>query len=155
VSGLLLEGHQVGPGGGLAVVIGFGVNVATAPTGTPYPAASLQAVRPGLTREALFPVLAESFAGCFAAWHAARHSHAADSFAAVRRLWLERAAGLGSMVTVRLPSGERRGTFAGLDRAGRLELETGAGVELIDAGDLYFPDLHATTAELTPSTTGS
>lgn len=155
VSGLLLEGHAPNRGGGLAVVIGFGVNVATAPAGTPYPAASLQVLRPGLTRETLFPVLAASFARCLAAWQGTRHTHASDSFSAVRRLWLERAAGVGSEVTLRLPLGERRGIFAGLDRAGRLELKTASGVELIDAGDLYFPGLHATTAKLSPGRKGS
>jgi BirA family biotin operon repressor/biotin-[acetyl-CoA-carboxylase] ligase len=58
-------------------------------------------------------------------------------------------------VTLRLPSGERRGTFAGLDPRGRLELRTEAGLELIDAGDLYFPDLHTTTAELSSGPKGS
>jgi BirA family biotin operon repressor/biotin-[acetyl-CoA-carboxylase] ligase len=155
VSGLLLEGHRIGPAGSLAVVVGCGVNVASAPSGTPYPAASLQAVRPGLTRETLFPALAASFAQCFADWQEARRARASDAFAATRRLWLERAAGLGTAVALRLPSGERRGLFRGLDRAGRLELETDRGVELIDAGDLYFPGLNTTTAKLTAGTTGS
>jgi BirA family biotin operon repressor/biotin-[acetyl-CoA-carboxylase] ligase len=59
----------------------------------------------------------------------------------VRRLWLERAAGVGQEVTLRLPSGEKKGLFDGLDRLGRLQLKSSAGVELIDAGDLYFPHL--------------
>jgi BirA family biotin operon repressor/biotin-[acetyl-CoA-carboxylase] ligase len=44
-------------------------------------------------------------------------------------------------VTLRLPSGERQGAFRGLDASGRLQLETAAGLELIDAGDLYFAGL--------------
>jgi BirA family biotin operon repressor/biotin-[acetyl-CoA-carboxylase] ligase len=155
VSGLLLEGHRLGAGGGLAVVIGCGVNVATAPGGTPYPTASLQAVRPGLTRETLFPAFAAAFAGCFSAWQEAHRASHPDPFGATRRLWLARAAGLGSEVTLRLPAGERRGRFAGLDPAGRLELDTGHGLELIDAGDLYFPAPHPRTAELHAGTTGS
>ncbi len=154
VSGLLIEGHAL-RGGGLAIVVGIGVNVASGPTGTPYPTASLQNVRPGLAREALFQALSDRFAACFASWQNARRTRPADSFAAIRRLWLERAAGLGTAVTLRLPSGERRGTFAGLDPRGRLELRTEAGLELIDAGDLYFPDLHTTTAELSSGPKGS
>jgi BirA family biotin operon repressor/biotin-[acetyl-CoA-carboxylase] ligase len=47
-------------------------------------------------------------------------------------------------VTLRLPSGERQGAFRGLDVSGRLQLDTAAGLELIDAGDLYFADLDTT-----------
>jgi BirA family biotin operon repressor/biotin-[acetyl-CoA-carboxylase] ligase len=154
-AGILLEGHRIGPGGSLAIVIGCGVNVATAPEGTPYPAASLQTIRPGLARETLFPAFASAFARCFEAWRQAHRASHPDPFAATRRLWLARAAGLGSAVTLRLPSGERRGRFAGLDPAGRLELDTGHGLELIDAGDLYFPALHPRTAGLHAGTTGS
>jgi BirA family transcriptional regulator, biotin operon repressor / biotin---[acetyl-CoA-carboxylase] ligase len=139
VSGLLLEGHRLD--GRLAVVIGFGVNVAFAPAGTPYPAAALQAVRPGLTREEVFRSLSAAFARTFSTWSASARMNASDPFGPVRRLWLERAAGFGQEVTLRLPSGEKKGLFAGLDRLGRLRLESSAGVELIDAGDLYFPHL--------------
>ncbi len=155
VSGILLEGHRLGREGRLAIVIGCGVNVASAPEGTPYPTASLQEIRPGLTREMLFQALASSFARVLAAWQEAHRSLSSDPFGATRRLWLERAAGIGMEVTLRLPAGERRGIFGGLDRAGRLELRTEHGVELIDAGDLYFPTLHPRTATLTTGTTGS
>jgi BirA family biotin operon repressor/biotin-[acetyl-CoA-carboxylase] ligase len=64
-----------------------------------------------------------------------------DPFGPIRRVWLERAAGVGQEVTLRLPSGEKKGVFDGLDRFGRLQLKTAAGMELIDAGDLYFPNL--------------
>jgi BirA family biotin operon repressor/biotin-[acetyl-CoA-carboxylase] ligase len=152
VSGLLLEGHRTAFGR-LAIVIGFGVNLAHAPAGTPYPARPLQNVQPGLTRDVLFGLLARSFARCHAAWAKARHLTASDPFASVRRQWLERSVGLGQSVTVRLPSGERSGTFEGLDRCGRLQLRTPGGLELIDAGDLYFPNLNRTPAA--PAADGS
>jgi len=148
VSGLLLEGHRLGSNGPLAIIIGFGVNVAFAPSGTPYPAAALQAIKPGLTRQQVFRSLADAFARTFSAWRASARMNAADPFGAVRRLWLERAAGLGQEVGLRLPSGEKKGIFDGLDRSGRLQLKTGTGVELIDAGDLYFPNLQHDTARL-------
>ncbi|WP_414471158.1 biotin--[acetyl-CoA-carboxylase] ligase [Microvirga sp. M2] len=141
ISGLLLEGHRLAGHGPLAIVIGFGVNVAFAPTGTPYPALALQTVRPGLTRADMFRALSASFAQTFAAWRNAARLNAADPFGPIRRLWLERAAGIGQEVTLRLPAGEKRGVFEGLDRFGRLQLKTVSGAELIDAGDLYFPHL--------------
>ena len=141
VSGLLLEGHRLAADGPLAIVIGFGVNVAFAPTGTPYPAAALKTFRPDLTREILLRSLAAAFARTFSAWRASSRMNASDPFGAIRRLWLERAAGVGQEVRLRLPSGEKKGVFEGLDRFGRLQLKSAHGVELIDAGDLYFPNL--------------
>lgn len=141
VSGLLLEGHRLSPDGPLAIIIGFGVNVAFAPTGTPYPAITLQSTKPGLRREDVFRALADAFAKTLSAWRASARMNASDSFGPIRRLWLERAAGVGQEVTLRLPSGEKRGIFEGLDRFGRLQLKSSNGVELIDAGDLYFPNL--------------
>jgi BirA family transcriptional regulator, biotin operon repressor / biotin---[acetyl-CoA-carboxylase] ligase len=141
LSGLLLEGHRLQPDGPLAIVIGFGVNVAFAPTGTPYPATALQAVKAGLDREEVFRALSSAFARTFSAWRMSARMNASDPFGAIRRLWLERAAGVGQEVTLRLPSGEKKGIFEGLDRFGRLQLKSGDGMELIDAGDLYFPNL--------------
>jgi BirA family biotin operon repressor/biotin-[acetyl-CoA-carboxylase] ligase len=141
VSGLLLEGHRLGPNGPLALIIGFGVNVAFAPTGTPYPATSLQAVTPGVARDDVFRGLSAAFARTFSAWRSSVRASASDPFGAIRRLWLERAAGIGQEVTLRLPAGEKTGIFDGLDRFGRLQLKSSAGMELIDAGDLYFPNL--------------
>lgn len=141
VSGLLLEGHRLQPEGPLAIVIGFGVNVAFAPTGTPYPASALRAVKHGLGRAQVFRALSSAFARAFSAWRMSSRMNASDPFGAIRRLWLERAAGIGQEVTLRLPSGEKAGIFEGLDRFGRLQLKSGDDVELIDAGDLYFPNL--------------
>jgi BirA family biotin operon repressor/biotin-[acetyl-CoA-carboxylase] ligase len=142
VAGLLLEGHRA-RNGVFAVVIGFGINVATAPETASYPASALREIKRDLSIEALFSSLARSFARQFKAWSGAR---VGDPFASVRAEWMARAAGVGDEVTIRLPSGERRGSFVGLDRAGRLQLRTAAGTELIDAGDLYFPALHAADA---------
>jgi BirA family transcriptional regulator, biotin operon repressor / biotin---[acetyl-CoA-carboxylase] ligase len=141
VSGLLLEGHRLQPDGQLAIVIGFGVNVAFAPSGTPYPATSLQSADPTVTRNKVFQALSDAFAKTFWAWRSSARMNLSDPFGSIRRLWLERAAGVGQEVTLRLPSGEKQGVFDGLDRFGRLQLKTAAGMELIDAGDLYFPNL--------------
>jgi BirA family biotin operon repressor/biotin-[acetyl-CoA-carboxylase] ligase len=141
VSGLLLEGHRLQPGGSFAIVIGFGVNVAVAPTGTPYPATALRTVKPELDRTEVLRSLSSAFARTFSAWRMSARKNASDPFGAIRRLWLERAAGLGREVTLRLPSGEKRGVFEGLDRFGRLQLKSRDGMEPIDAGDLYFPNL--------------
>lgn len=150
VSGLLLEGHRVGAT--LVIVIGFGVNVVFAPTDTPYAATTLQKFHPSVTRESVFSALARCFANRFGDWHSARRLGSADPFGSIRRNWLERAAGIGSEVTIRLPSGERRGIFDGVDGSGRLLLRTAAGLEFIDAGDLYFPNANIIAAGLSAGT---
>lgn len=148
VSGLLLEGHRLTAGGAFAIIIGFGVNVAFAPTGTPYPAVALRNMRPDLARDEVFRSLSAAFARTFAAWRATARLNAADPFGPIRRLWLERAAGIGQEVTLRLPSGEKKGIFDGLDHFGRMRLRTSSELELIDAGDLYFPNLQLNTGRL-------
>jgi BirA family transcriptional regulator, biotin operon repressor / biotin---[acetyl-CoA-carboxylase] ligase len=137
-AGLLLEGHQI-RGGAFAVVIGFGVNVAAAPGDASYPAAALGSAADLLTAEALFRTLSRCMADRLDAWRRVRAHDPDDAFRTVRTEWLARAAGLGETVTVRLPTGARSGSFQGLDEAGRLQLRTPAGAELIDAGDLFFP----------------
>jgi BirA family biotin operon repressor/biotin-[acetyl-CoA-carboxylase] ligase len=138
VAGILLEGHH-GAKGVFAVVIGFGVNVAAAPDGALYPTTALRSVRSDVTPEILFAGLSQSFAAHFDVWRDARRRGEAEPFAVIRRKWLARAAGVGDTVTIRLPIGERRGHFLGLDEAGRLQLGTARGTELIDAADLYLP----------------
>jgi BirA family biotin operon repressor/biotin-[acetyl-CoA-carboxylase] ligase len=140
VAGLLLEGHRISATGRFAVVIGFGVNVGSAPSGTPYPAAALRGARPDLEPDRVFSALSLTFARAYAAWRDAARMTGGGSFSAIRTLWLERAAGLGREVVLRLPSGERRGIFAGMDASGRLQLQGATGTELIDAGDLYLPE---------------
>jgi BirA family biotin operon repressor/biotin-[acetyl-CoA-carboxylase] ligase len=117
------------------VAIGCGVNVATSPVDTPYPVTHLAARAPGIDRTTLFEALSGAMAVRLDQWDRGRN------FGTVRRDWLDRAAGLGGDVRVRLPAGERRGRFVGLDPHGRLQLETPEGPAVIDAGDLFFPNL--------------
>ncbi len=154
-SGLLLEGHRVDAGSSLAIVIGFGINVSVAPIGTPYPATTLREFAATLSTQDVFAALSTSFARTFAAWNHAARVTPSDPFGSIRRLWLERAAGIGRPVSVRLPSGEKRGTFEGLDSVGRLQLRCAGGLELIDAGDLYFPNLFYDNAGHSPARQGS
>lgn len=141
VAGVLLEGHH-GPES-FGVVIGFGVNVVASPDGVPYPAKALREITSDVSPEAVFASLARAFVRHLTAWREARQRKDEEPFESVRAQWLARAAGQGSAVTIRLPTGDRTGTFRGVDRAGRLQLETAGGMELIDAGDLYFPHLHS------------
>ena len=129
-SGLLLEGEN--RAGRFNVVIGFGVNIASSPEGTPYPATHLSAHAAEANVERLLAALSDAWHKRFSAWSLP------GGFGPIRAAWLERAAYLGETITMRLPEGPVSGRFLGLDASGRLELETEMGRRLIDAGDLYF-----------------
>ena len=76
-----------------AVIIGFGVNVAVAPEGTPYPAArSARRSASGLDARSALRGPRGRVRTAFAAWQT-RGAAAADPFAPIRARWLERAAG--------------------------------------------------------------
>src|SRR5581483_3248080 len=93
LAGILLEAEAVP--GGLAVVVGIGTNVVAAPTDTPTPATSLKALGIDVGAEELFAALSDGWAEFRGIWDHGR------GFGEVRRLWLERAAGLGQAVAVK------------------------------------------------------
>lgn len=79
----------------------------------------------------LFTALQSAWAVRFAQWRCA------DGFASIRSDWLDRAAGLGERIRVRLPQRELAGTFRGLDETGAMLLEEGAGVITVRAGEVF------------------
>lgn len=129
-AGLLLEGES--RTGQFNVVIGFGINIASCATDTPYPAAFLKQIAPSASIEKMLSALSDAWVKRFEAWQRP------GGFGPIREAWLERAAFLGKDITIRLPEGPLQGRFAGLDPAGRLQLDTAGGLRAIDAGDLYF-----------------
>lgn len=129
-SGLLLEGES--GAGRFAVIAGLGINIASCAQGTPYPASFLRAHAPDVTIEATLAALAESWLTRFEVWRQP------GGFTPTRAAWLERAAFLGETITIRPAAGAVTGVFVGLDPVGRLLLETSAGTQAFDAGDLFF-----------------
>lgn len=133
-SGTLLEG-QPGAGGRLDwLILGIGVNVATHPADTPYPATSLAAAGATASAADLLAALADAFV----AWHETWQDR---GFAPIRAAWLDRAAGLGEPIRVNLSQGSLEGRFADLDETGILWIELpGGGRRAVATGDLYFPE---------------
>ncbi len=128
IAGLLLEARSAD-----AIVIGWGVNVASAPTGTETPATSLSALGAEPAFETIVAELIRSFEGWWALF-----DHGAG-FHDLRRAWLDWAHGVGGPIRVRQMSGERHGTFEGLDAEGRLVLrDADGGMTLVSAGDVFF-----------------
>jgi BirA family biotin operon repressor/biotin-[acetyl-CoA-carboxylase] ligase len=131
LSGILLEAETIG--GNLAVAVGMGTNVMSAPEGTPYPATSLAAL--GITTSAgdLFMALSDSWSECHGIWDNGR------GFAEIRRLWLERAAGLGETVSIQSTGTAVEGIFETIDETGCLIIAGRDGKRTpIAAGDVHF-----------------
>jgi len=131
VAGMLLEPAAEG-----WLVLGLGVDVASAPPAdqVAYPAASLA----GLGYEGDSLAVLAAFCAAFGPWV---NRWRAEGFAPVRLAWLERCRGLGQPIVVRLEGDTVTGHFAGLDADGALLLDQAAlGVRRLMAGDVFFPE---------------
>lgn len=126
IAGILLEGADG------AIVLGTGVNVASAPDG----AISIAAAGGVDDVETVLHRYLSEFSFWYRRWEQA-------GFESIRDAWLARAAGIGRQIEVRLPSETVPGTFAGLDAEGVLLLGTAEGVRRIAAGDVYLLDRSA------------
>lgn len=163
LAGILIEG---GSETVFAVAIGTGVNCAHHPDGASYPATDLAAAGAPVTPERLFAALTVAMQQRLEQWRGGQ------GFAGIRSAWLERAAGLGADIRVRLPERELCGRFEGLDDSGRLLLRQAGSTTAIAAGEV-FPFLnpplkgegrsaeggsgwgHLTSLDMTPTRTAS
>ena len=130
--GISLEAEAIA-GNRLAIVVGIGTNVVAAPEGTPTPAVSLAALGVHVSAEELFSALSDTWVEFRGIWDNGR------GFGEIRRLWLERAAGLGEPVAIQTGNATIKGTFDTIDETGCLIVRTVDGKHLpIAAGEVYF-----------------
>ncbi|WP_170132214.1 biotin--[acetyl-CoA-carboxylase] ligase [Hoeflea marina] len=133
IAGILIESEQLA-NGRRAVVIGCGINVAHRPEAGLYPATCLKELGARCSPQELFARLYVTMTEALALWDRGR------GIAAIRAGWLERAEGVGSAITVRLPDRDLHGLFDGIDAEGRLILLAPDGQkQCIAAGDVFFP----------------
>lgn len=131
LAGILLESEPVE--GGLAVVVGIGVNVVSAPEGLPYPATSLASLGKSVTAQALFAALTDAWVEFHTVWNGGA------GLPAIREMWLKRAAGVGGEVAVRHSGEVLRGVFETIDDDGRLIVRANGGKRVaVSAGDVHF-----------------
>jgi BirA family biotin operon repressor/biotin-[acetyl-CoA-carboxylase] ligase len=132
LAGILLEAEAV-VDNRLAVVVGIGTNVLAAPEGTPTPATSLAALGVQIGAQDLFGALSDSWAEFRGIWDDGR------GFGDIRKLWLERAAGLGQPVAIQSGNATAEGIFDTIDETGCMVIRTDEGKRVpISAGDVYF-----------------
>ncbi|KJC46177.1 biotin--[acetyl-CoA-carboxylase] ligase [Bradyrhizobium sp. LTSP857] len=129
--GIGLEAEAVGDC--LAIVVGIGTNIVAAPEGTPTPAVSLAALGVQISAEELFSALTDSWVEFRGIWDNGR------GFAEIRKLWLERAAGLGERVAINTGATTLEGIFDTIDDTGCLIVRTADGRRLpVAAGEVFF-----------------
>lgn len=132
LAGILLESSLLGEGR-FAVAVGIGVNVVAHPDDLPYPATSLAALGSSCDAETLFLALSDAWSQNARLWNGG------SGLVAIRRRWLERAAGLGGEVAVRIDGNVVRGTFETIDEDCRFVIRDESGARLtIAAGDVHF-----------------
>ncbi|MGH7001698.1 MAG: biotin--[acetyl-CoA-carboxylase] ligase [Stellaceae bacterium] len=130
-AGILLESEGDAVGQARFVVLGMGVNLASHPDDTEFPATSLAASGAGaVTPERFLAALAPALLLWYERWRG-------DGFPALRQAWLDRAAGLGQDLRANLPGETVEGRFAGLDDDGMLLLDLPQGRRRIAAGDVF------------------
>jgi BirA family biotin operon repressor/biotin-[acetyl-CoA-carboxylase] ligase len=112
----------------LHIAIGIGVNCASHPSDTLYPATDLGA---RVTADTVFAALAQAMQRRLAQWDVGA------AFAHIRADWLARAAGVGETIRVRLPEREFSGRFEGLDETGRLLVQESGRMTTVTAGDVF------------------
>ncbi|HEV2678476.1 MAG TPA: biotin--[acetyl-CoA-carboxylase] ligase [Aliidongia sp.] len=131
VAGILLEA-QSGPNGTVDwLVLGMGINIVAAPTGTPYRAVALQPLGAVADARMVLELLYGALAERLDDW---RHG----GFGGIRARWLALARGLGQPIEVRQGDALVQGRFVDLDHDGALVLDTAEGPRRITTGDVHF-----------------
>ncbi len=130
LAGILLE-MQPFKNGKQAIVIGFGVNVASAPTGLPYTATSLNEHGLDIDCKQLFMALSESFVQVFDVFMKNEHE--------IIKQWQQNAAGLGNEISIINNGITINGIFENIDETGRLIIKLANGEkQYISAGDMQL-----------------
>jgi BirA family biotin operon repressor/biotin-[acetyl-CoA-carboxylase] ligase len=134
LAGILLESERAE--NGHAVVVGIGVNIASAPYD--LPAVSLATLGLDINAERVFTELSATWPDYARIWNEGR------GLPTIRSHWLARAANVGAEITVQVGGKVLRGTFETLDVQGRLILRLADREAVaIAAGQVYFDPLDA------------
>ena len=115
-------------------LVRLGVNLASHPDDTEFPATSLAAVGAGAIEVA---ELLETFCRQFQTWI---NRWLDEGFQPLQRAWIIRAKGIGEPIEARLGNGTTvAGVFEGLDDRGALLLKTDDGAtRTIDSAEVFF-----------------
>jgi BirA family biotin operon repressor/biotin-[acetyl-CoA-carboxylase] ligase len=134
VSGILPEAVSGEAGRVEALILGIGVNVASHPEGSAWPATDLATEGAKIALEPLLERLAAALDRWIGIW-------GREGFAPVRARWMELALGAGERMELRLEHRVLAGRFIEIDAEGALLLAPtdGSPPQKIRAGEVFFP----------------
>jgi len=133
IAGILLESASKDGAQLDWLAIGFGINLASPPWDTEFPATSIA----GLGEKPPVPLVAlDSLAASWSKWYEVWFER---GFEPIRDAWLARAARLGAGIRARVADIEVVGMFEGIDADGALNLRESTGrMRRISAGEVFF-----------------
>ena len=129
LAGILLEAETGTSAAVDFIIIGVGVNLASSPPESEYPATALAEVG----RYAPDMILA-AYVRALHTWYERWRQ---EGFAPVRAAWRARAAGLGRPIRVRLDAAALHGRFLDIDQDGALLLEAAGQTRRVAAGEVF------------------
>jgi BirA family biotin operon repressor/biotin-[acetyl-CoA-carboxylase] ligase len=131
IAGILMESEKRTHETPAYLIVGIGVNLASAPPDTEFPATSIadEGSVPPTPEVALEAVVRH-----FETW--TRHWQQ-QGFGPVREAWRARAFALGGQIRARLETAVLYGRFVDIDQQGALLLETAGELRRIPAGDVF------------------
>ena len=129
VAGLLLE-SKINQNNCQFVVLGIGVNIASNPDNTIFPATNLAQFKIKITPEILLQKFLDQFEIFYKSW-------LDFGFANVRNAWLSKAYRLHEKIAVKVGDEKANGIFLDLDGDGALILQAEGEVRKISAADIY------------------
>lgn len=132
LAGILIEAQMLGDGR-YAIIIGFGVNIKSAPEGIAYPVSAICQSGANVTEQSLFVALCDSWHQKFSLWNYGRGSKE------VLTQWRNRAFGIGKPINVNQSGKILNGVFYDIDDTGRLVLlQENNKTIYVSAGDVNF-----------------
>jgi len=134
IAGILLESKSNASGNLDWLVIGTGVNIENYPKWTEgLPATSLKKEGGRVSVNRVLESYCLNLLELYTLWQA-------NGFEPIRKMWLERATGIGFPIVVRLAKQEFNGIFSDLDPSGALILtEADGSIKHVTAGEVFFP----------------
>ncbi len=137
-AGILLESS--GSGQKLDyIVVGIGINLASAPERDNLPSNALPATTVG-ENIGTVPEAEHTLDILAPAYDALEHSMQTYGFEPIRQAWLARAANRGHLITAQIGQEIVSGVFETLDETGALVLTTATGPRRISTGEIFFPN---------------
>lgn len=131
VAGILVEAEKLPDEARIALIIGIGINIVSAPRETDYPATCVSA----MTRA---PRVSRLLTSLVAALDRRVELWTRSGFAAIRQEWMDHAYGVGGQVTA---SSGISGTFTGLDETGAIIIASGGERHRLVSGSVRFSEM--------------